>query len=54
MAQDGMGQHGMGRDISDYIENLSPNLWLWAWLGSGKAEVCQFLYLVPKLSIQTR
>ena len=26
---------------SDYIENLSPSLWLLAWLGSALAEVCQ-------------
>ena len=26
----------------DSIDNLSPSLWLLAWLGSALAEVCQF------------
>ena len=29
---------GTGRDS---IDNLSPSLWLLAWLGSALAEVCQ-------------
>ena len=32
---------GSGSVQSDYIENLSPSLWLLAWLGSALAEVCQ-------------
>ena len=38
-AGDGMGGHGTG---GDSIDNLSPSLWLLAWLGSALAEVCQF------------
>ena len=36
----GRAQHG---DTTDNIENLSPGLWLLAWLGSARAEVCQLL-----------
>ena len=28
-------------DTSDYIDNLSPGLWLLAWLGLARAEVSQ-------------
>ena len=35
----GTGRHGMG---GDSIDNLSPSLWLLAWLGSALAEVCQY------------
>ena len=37
--QEGMG--GEGREQYDSIDNLSPSLWLLAWLGSALAEVCQ-------------
>ena len=39
----GTGGHGTGRDRRDSIDNLSPGLWLLAWLGSALAEVCQFI-----------
>ena len=37
--QDGTAGHSRGQH--DSIDNLSPSLWLLAWLGSALAEVCQ-------------
>ena len=36
-------QDGTGRDTCDNIDNLSLGLWLFAWLGSALAEVCQHI-----------
>ena len=35
---EGLAGQGTGRNS---IDNLSPGLWLLAWLGSAMAEVCQ-------------
>ena len=44
------GRAGDGRAQHDSIDNLSPSLWLLAWLGSALAEVFQYylftLYMV--------
>ena len=40
--RDRTGQEGTG---GDSIDNLSPSLWLLAWLGSALAEVCQHFYI---------
>ena len=37
-AREGRAREGTG---GDSIDNLSPGLWLLAWLGSARAEVCQ-------------
>ena len=39
----GTGPHGTGHDS---IDNLSPSLWLLAWLGLALAEVCQYILCI--------
>ena len=41
----GPARHGTGH----YIDNRSPGLWLLAWLGSARAEVCQFLNSISNI-----